>query len=198
MGAAIRLATPHDAAAILAIYAPIVLHTAISFEMVPPALTDMQQRITDTLTTWPWLVCERAGEILGYAYASRHRARAAYQWSVDTSVYVHAGVHRAGVGRALYTSLVALLRLQHFFNAYAGITLPNPASAALHESVGFQALGVYHAVGYKLGAWHDVGWWQLALQPHTDSPQAPTALPIAQDTPAWPAALAQGLGCLRL
>lgn len=198
MASSIRLATAADAPQIVAIYAPIVLHTAISFETVPPTVADMQQRITDTVQGWPWLVCDHDGTVLGYAYASRHRARAAYQWSVDTSVYVHAWTHRSGIGRALYTTLLPLLRLQGFFNAYAGISLPNPASVALHESMGFQALGVYRNVGYKLGAWHDVGWWQLPVQPPTAIPQLPAALSTIQNTPAWHEALELGRSCLRL
>ena len=108
----------------------------------------------------------------GYAYASRHRDRAAYQWSIDVSVYVRADAHRRGIGRALYAALLRIVVAQGFYNAYAGITLPNPASVGLHESFGFRPVGMYRRVGHKLGAWHDVGWWALDLQPRPASPAA--------------------------
>src|SRR5437016_10342731 len=165
MTATIRLATEADAEGIVAIYAPIVRETAISFEVEAPDVNAMRRRIAETLAHLPWLICERRGEVLGYAYASTHRTRAAYQWSVDVSVYVHARIRRSGVGKALYTSLLRFLDLQGFYNVYAGITLPNPASVRLHESLEFQPVAVYRAVGYKLGAWHDVGGWYLGLRP---------------------------------
>ena len=115
-----------------------------------------------------------------------------YQWSVDVSVYVDEGHRHRGIGRALYTSLFALLRLQGFHAAHAGITLPNAGSVALHESLGFRRIGVYPGVGYKLGAWHDVGWWQLSLRERAASPGPPRALSEAQRDPAWSTALAAG------
>jgi L-amino acid N-acyltransferase YncA len=123
--------------------------------------------------------------------------RAAYQWSVDVSVYIHAQVRRSGVGRGLYRSLFALLVLQGFYQAYAGITLPNPASVGLHESLGFQPVGVYRAVGYKLGAWHDVGWWQLTLQARVPAPEPPLKTSVVCESAAWRTALATGLPSLR-
>jgi L-amino acid N-acyltransferase YncA len=197
MTAVIRLATADDAPGVQAIYAPIVRETAISFELEPPTVAEMQQRIVKTLEHWPWLVCEPRGNILGYVYASQHRTRAAYQWSVDVSVYVHPNARRLGVGQALYRSLFALLALQGFYNAYAGITLPNPASVGLHESLEFHSVGVYRAVGYKLGAWHDVGWWQLTLRERAMSPEPPTDLDTVRASPAWSAALATGVPFLR-
>ena len=198
MTARIRLATEGDAEGILAIYAPIVRETAISFEVEPPDVNAMRRRIADTLAHLPWLVCERRGEILGYAYAGTHRTRAAYQWSVDVSVYVHARIRRSGVGRALYTSLLRLLDLQGFYNIYAGITLPNAASVRLHESLEFQPIGVYRAVGYKLGAWHDVGWWHLALRPHAVPPGPPVEFGHIRDSPDSHTALAAGMRLLRI
>jgi phosphinothricin acetyltransferase len=198
MAVTIRLASESDAEQIRAIYAPYVTHTAISFELELPAVEEMRRRIVDILPHWPWLVCEQGREILGYAYASRHRSRAAYQWSADVSVYVDERCHRLGIGCALYSSLFAILARQGFYNAYAGITLPNAASVALHESLGFQPVGVYHAVGYKLGAWHDVGWWQLVLQPHALPPDPPKELSVVGASPEWEAALARGLPRLRL
>jgi L-amino acid N-acyltransferase YncA len=193
----IRLATPDDASGVQAIYMPVVRETAISFELEPPTVEEIQKRIVKTLDQWPWLVCEHHGGILGYVYASQHRTRPAYQWSVDVSAYVHANTRRLGVGRALYHSLFSLLALQGFYQAYAGITLPNPASVRLHESLGFQPVGVYRAVGYKLGAWHDVGWWQLTLKERVTPPNPPLDLSTVRDSPEWKAALAQGFPALR-
>ena len=193
MTAIIRLATTHDAPGVQAIYAPVVRETAISFEWEPPTVDDMEKRISEVGERMPWLVCEHRGEMLGYAYASPHRLRAAYQWSVDVSVYIDAQARRSGVGRGLYRSLFALLTLQGFYQAYAGITLPNSASVGLHESLGFAPVGVYRAVGYKLGTWHDVGWWQLALRPHSAVPAPPLNLPAIRDDTSWDAMLAAGV-----
>jgi len=194
----IRLAREADAGAMLAIYGPLVRETIISFEGRPPALPTFQQRIVETLEHHPWLVCERAGEVLGYAYAGRHRSREAYQWSVDTSVYVHARHRGRGIGKALYTSLLAALTVQGYYNAYAGIALPNAASVALHETLGYRPIGVYTAVGYKFGAWHDVGWWHYALRSDRSDPLQPLPPPReAGRVPAWDAALTKGSAMLR-
>ncbi|GHO47004.1 arsinothricin resistance N-acetyltransferase ArsN1 family B [Ktedonospora formicarum] len=176
MSQRIRLARAKDAQAIQDIYAPIVSHTPISFETTPPSIDEIQRRIEHTLTKFPWLVYEDADRLSGYAYASQHRTRAAYQWAVDVSVYVHEQSRHRGIGRRLYTALFQLLRQQGFYNAYAGITLPNAGSVALHEAMGMRPLGVYHKVGYKLGTWHDVGWWQGELQPHSNNPHAPKSM----------------------
>jgi len=196
MSSELRLATRDDAAGIAAIYGPIVAATPISFEIEPPDEPEMRRRVQETLAAYPWLVCEHRGRVVGYAYASRHAARAAYRWSVDTSVYVHPGFHRRGIGRGLYTSLFRILAAQGYVNAYAGITLPNPGSVALHESVGFQPVGVYRRAGYKLGAWHDVGWWQRALQPPAPTPRPPLNLGEIQRGLAWHEMLAAGLACI--
>ncbi len=174
----IRLAALSDAEAIATIYRPVVETTTISFETVAPDRDEMAKRLADTLVSHPWLVCDVDGRVTGYAYATKHRVRAAYQWSVDTSVYVDAACRRSGVGRGLYQSLFAILAAQGFVNAFAGIALPNAASVALHEAVGFEPLGVYRRVGFKLGAWHDVGWYQRLLQPRPDAPQPPK--PVAE------------------
>src|SRR5262249_40805835 len=145
----------------------------------------------------PWLVCGIDGKVAGYAYATLHRARTAYQWSVDTSVYVHDGYWRRGVGRALYLSLFAILSAQGFFNAYAGIALPNAASVGLHESLGFTPVGTYRRVGYKLGSWHDVGWWQRALNAPVESPRLPRDLRAVMDGQDWDALIALGQPVVR-
>lgn len=181
----IRLARPDDARGVHAIYAPIVRDTVISFELDVPGAEEMSARIAKTLATHPWLVWEEAGRVAGYAYASRHRDRLAYQWSVDVSCYVHGDFRRRGIGGRLYRALFRILRAQGFFNAYGGITLPNAASVALHESVGFAPLGVFRGVGFKLGAWHDVGWWHCRLAELVPNPPAPRALPALGPGLRW-------------
>lgn len=192
----IRLATATDADAILEIYAPIVQQTVISFEMEVPTLETMRERITTTTTQHPWLVVDMGGEIAGYAYASPHRTRAAYQWSVDVSAYVHAHYRQRRIGKALYTSLFRILKEQGYYNAYAGITLPNTASVALHESLGFLPIGVYTGVGFKQGAWHDVGWWHLRIRPPGPPPSPPLSVQALTSDPAWEALLNSGLSLI--
>ena len=161
----IRPATPNDAQAVLAIYAPIVRDTAISFELEPPDLGEIRACIEKTLPVLPWLVSEdAAGAVNGYVYAGRHRERAAYQWSVDVTAYVREDCRGQGVGKALYARLFELLLDAGYCQAFAGIALPNAGSVALHESVGFSPIGVYRNVGFKHGCWHHVGWWQKELQ----------------------------------
>lgn len=159
----IRPARIEDATAIQAIYAPIVAETIISFETEVPTVAEMARRIEATSKTHVYLAAERAGALLGYAYASPHRARAAYQTSVDVTVYVAADARGQGVGRALYGALLPATARRGFHAAFAGIALPNPGSIALHEAVGFTPVGVYREVGQKFGRWHDVGWWQRIL-----------------------------------
>lgn len=193
----IRLATVEDGEQVAAIYAPFVADTAVSFETVPPTGDEMGRRIREMTVAHPWLVCERERTVLGYAYASSHRARAAYHWSVDVSVYVHGAARRSGVGTAVYTCLFRILVLQGFYNAYAGITLPNPASVALHELMGFKRIGVYEAVGYKLGAWHDVSWWWKPLRALSESPQPASTVEAVRSLKEWDKAIGAGLRLLR-
>jgi phosphinothricin acetyltransferase len=169
----IRVATTDDAEAILSIYAPMVQNSAISFELEPPTIEEMRNRIANTLTQHPWLIFERNNEVLGYAYAHSFRPRLAYQWSTEVSVYVDGRARRLGVARTLYSRLFSILTKQGYYDAHAVITLPNPASVTLHELFGFKPVGVLHNVGYKLGRWHDVGYWQLVMQPHSDPAGAP-------------------------
>jgi L-amino acid N-acyltransferase YncA len=188
----IRLAEPSQAKEVLDIYGPIVASTAISFETEVPTRQEMEARIAAALTFAPWLVCVEGERVLGYAYASRHRDRAAYRWSVDVSVYVGEASRRSGVGRALYTSLLALLRLQGFRAAHAGITLPNDASVRLHESLGFRPVGVYRRVGWKCGRWHDVGWWQLPLGDRSGEPEPTLSMDALRRAGRWGEATSAG------
>ena len=166
----IRIAHPDDAAAVHAIYAPVVEQTAISFELDVPPVDEIRRRITYPLATFPWLVhLDAAGAVDGYVYASRYRERAAYQWSADVSAYVRADARGQGLGKRLYARLFDELVALGYCQAFAGITLPNVASVALHRAVGFQPVGVSERVGHKLGAWHDVSLWQRELQ-RVDAP----------------------------
>lgn len=194
---AIRLATVTDAAAIRAIYAPIVLETHISFEQVVPAEVEIAARVQNTLAQHPWLVCELDGRLAGYAYASAFRSRAAYQWTTETTVYVHSDFLRRGVARALYTSLLALLRAQGYVTAVGVIALPNPASIRAHEAIGFYKIGVFRNVGHKAGEWRDTGWWQLDLRPPPTAPESPVPLPALEQETEFPSLLAAGLPHIR-
>jgi L-amino acid N-acyltransferase YncA len=158
-----------DAEAVREIYAPFVSDGATSFETDAPDTPAIEQRIRELSGHYPWLVFEADAKVLGYAYACSHRARRAYQWCVEVSVYTHELARHCGVGRALYTSLFEILRRQGYVNVYAGITLPNPASIGLHESMGFVSVGVYPRIGFKFGKWHDVAWLQLRLS-EADTP----------------------------
>ncbi|MEO7402776.1 MAG: arsinothricin resistance N-acetyltransferase ArsN1 family B [Burkholderiales bacterium] len=172
----IRLAHANDAAGIRAIYAPYCETTRVSFEVVAPTVDQMRERIARIGATYPWVVAENHGRLLGYVYASQFRERAAYRWSVEVAVYVAMTEQRRGVGRALYTTLFSILRSQGYSKAIAGITLPNSASVGLHESVGFRPAGCFAGVGFKADKWLDVGWWQLELQPEVDNPREPTPI----------------------
>ena len=173
MGKQIRSIEVTDAQAVCDIYAPFVSDSATSFEAIAPDTSEMERRIGEITPKHPWLVFEGDSSVLGYAYACTHRTRHAYQWSADVSVYIHEGARNRRVGQALYTALFHLLRRQGYFNAYAGITLPNPASVRLHESLGFSRIGVYTRTGFKFGKWHDVLWLQLRLSEESGSPHDP-------------------------
>ncbi|MDZ8223421.1 MULTISPECIES: arsinothricin resistance N-acetyltransferase ArsN1 family B [unclassified Nostoc] len=199
MKATIRLANESDALQMLTIYAPVVRETSISFEIQPPSKAEFEGRIQNYQQQMPWLVCEINGEILGYAYATPYRTRAAYQWSVESSVYVNVEHRRKGVAKALYTSLFGLLQLQGFYNVFAAIALPNPASVAVHEAVGFISVGVFRRVGYKFSEWHDIGWWQLSLQQELPLPiHSPLSLVEVQKLSLWNQTLRSGLWQLRI
>ena len=171
MSTSIRLAHAADAEAIHAIYAPIVRDTAISFEWEPPSVADMAARIRKVLEGgFPWLVAEVDGRVAGYAYAGPFRARAAYDWTAEVSVYVDAALRGRGVGCALYGRLLRLLEKQGYRSAYGVATAGNAGSEALHRAMGFELAGRFPRVGYKFGAWHDVVCWCIALGPRDDSP----------------------------
>lgn len=188
----IRLAVPEDGSELARIYRPAVEEHPTSFELSAPDGTEMGRRVAALLPRFPWLVGVEGEALIGYAYASAHRERAAYGWSVEVSAYVDARAHRRGVARALYKSLLAVLGLQGFQNAYAGIALPNPASTGFHEAMGFRAVGTYHRVGFKHGQWRDVRWYERSLGEHPASPAPPRPLATVLTEPAFQAALASG------
>ncbi|HUA07934.1 MAG TPA: GNAT family N-acetyltransferase [Candidatus Acidoferrales bacterium] len=174
----VRVADPAaDAAACASIYAPFVRETHVSFEIEPPSATEMEARMRAVLAWTPWLVAQEDDAVLGYAYGSRHRERAGYRWSVDVSVYLDPKAHGRGIGRALYGALIPILQRQGFYRAYAGIGLPNDASVGIHRSFGFEPVGVYRRVGWKLGVWTDVLWMGRDLRDDGDE-SAPPGEPI--------------------
>jgi L-amino acid N-acyltransferase YncA len=184
----VRVAELRDAEGVAAIYAPIVRDTAISFETEPPSPQEMAARIEATLPTHPWLVAQRDGNVLGYVYASKHIERSAYRWSVNVTAYLAETARGRGLGRKLYGVLIPILQAQGFRSAFAGIALPNEASVGLHEALGFRPLGVYQSVGFKLGAWRDVGWWRRSLNETEGPPDEPIAFASLSPS-AWASAL---------
>ena len=181
----LRLAEATDAVQIAAIYAPFCLETAVSFETTAPDEATMRERISTLTQRYPWLVAvTEMGDVLGYAYASKHRERAAYRWSVDFTVYLAPAAKRRGIGTALYRALTKICQCLGYYRAFAGITLPNEASVRLHEKVGFRPIGIYRRIGFKLGKWHDVGWWGLDLAPQRDSPSEPRSVAEFHGSPA--------------
>lgn len=179
----VRAATERDAEAVAAIYAPYVSSTAVTFETEILSPDDVVERMRSGAGLYPWFVAEDdQGAVIGYAYAARFRARNAYRFAVETTVYVDPRGHGQGIGRALYSRLLATLAAQGFTQAIAAIALPNQASIRLHEALGFVATGVYHQVGYKLDEWHDVGIWQRALA----APETPPREPKPFDEELYP------------
>lgn len=172
----IRLAKPSDASAVLEIYAPYILNTSFTFETEIPSLQNFEHRIDSYQENWPWLVCEVDGIIAGYSYATKHRERAAYQWCVESSVYVRDNYQQKGIASLLYTTLFKILKYQGCRNVYAGITLPNDKSVSFHTKFGFTRIADYKNIGYKLGKWNTVSWWELQLNEYLDNPSAPLKL----------------------
>ena len=177
----VRIATPDDAAAVVDVYRPYVEETAITSEETPPDVPEMRGRIAETLERHPWLVAERDGTVAGYAFAGRLRKRQAYRWSAELSVYVDRERRGEGIGRELYGALLAVLERQGFRNGYAVVTLPNPGSAAFHESLGFERVGTVPAASYKLGEWHDDAWYVIELAERTVDPDPPTPFAAVED-----------------
>ena len=169
----IRVATPGDAASILEIYSPYILHTSVTFEIDVPSVSTFSKRIESYLESWPWLVYEVDGVVAGYAYGASYRERVAYQWCVETSVYIDSRFQKKGIATALYNALIEILDHQGFRNVYAVINLPNDKSVAFHELCGFAWFAGYKNVGYKLGQWKTVGWWIRELNEYSDDPKPP-------------------------
>ena len=152
----VRTATEADAAACAAIYAPYVTGSVITFESDPPDGVTMAQRIADAQRAHAWLVAERAGAVIGYAYAGPWKARPAYRWSAEVTVYVAGDARRGGIGRALYAALFDRLEARGYRTLVGGVTLPNDASVGLHRAMGFEPVGTFTRIGWKLGQWRDV------------------------------------------
>ncbi|GHA31444.1 N-acetyltransferase [Salinimicrobium marinum] len=172
----LRLVTEQDVHEVLDIYKPYVQNTIVSFEYDVPTIEEYLQRIKTNTVDYPWLVGLRNKEIIGYAYAGRHRNRTAYQWSPESTIYLSPEVHGKGVARILYDTLFRLLRLQGYCNVYAGIGLPNDRSTRFHRALGFEEIGIFKKVGYKHGNWHDTQWFQLQLNEPVLEPPTPKKL----------------------
>jgi len=192
----IRQAHPDDAEAILEIYRPFILYTPVSFEMEVPSVEAYKDRIIRYQGKLPWLVCEIDHILAGYAYANDHRQRKAYDCSKELSVYVHENYRHRGVASGLYTALIGILKHLGVTNVLAGIALPNPESVGFHERFGFKLVGIYHKIGYKLGKYHDAGWWELQI----GDGQAPLVdiIPVSElcDTKVWDEAMRHGLSLI--
>jgi L-amino acid N-acyltransferase YncA len=171
MAPSIRLATVRDAGAIAAIYRPYVEQSRISFEEDAPDADEIARRMASPVH--PWLVVEEDGRVLGHASTSPMRSRPAYRWSVESGIYLDPAAHGCGLGRRLLGAHLEVLERQGFVTVIAGIALPNPASVALHERLGFALSGIERGVGFKLGEWVDVGRWQRDLAPRSAAPREP-------------------------
>lgn len=172
----IRLVTADDAGQILEVYKPYVLHTANTFEYDVPTVAEMSERIEKISAQYPYLVCEHDGRIVGYAYGSTHRERTAYQWSAEVTVYVKEDFHRRGVARVLYNALFAILKMQGYHSMYAGVLSTNINSVEFHRAMGFEDIGIFRNIGYKLGEWHSNLWMQGFLREHHAEPTVPVAI----------------------
>jgi L-amino acid N-acyltransferase YncA len=169
----IRLAKQEDAKGILEIYSPYILNTSFTFETVVPTENEFAERISSYLENWPWLVYEIDGIIAGYAYGAKYRERSGYQWCVESSIYLHDQFMKKGMGTKLYKALFEILKQQGYRNVYAVINLPNDRSVKFHERCGFKWFANYENVGYKLGRWKTVGWWQLIINEYINEPEPP-------------------------
>ncbi|MFT4758026.1 MAG: L-amino acid N-acyltransferase YncA [Vicingaceae bacterium] len=168
-----RLCTRADAVSVRDIFKYYIEETAITFEMVLPSVEEFEQRITTVMEQFPWIVVTKDQQLVGFAYGAKHRVRQAYQWCTELSVYVIPEFQKEGLAKHLYNGLFLLLKEQGFFNAYAGITLPNDKSLQFHKRLGFIEIAKYQNIGWKLGAWHDVIWCHKRIQQYTDNPPIP-------------------------
>lgn len=159
----IRVATTKDSAALVAIYAPYVIETAITFEYDVPSVADFEKRIENTLKKYPYLVAEENEEIIGYAYAGAYKDRRAYDWSSEITLYVQQSNQKQGVGARLYQALEESLKKQHVTTLVSCITAGNAKSEAFHQKQGFKQVALFPKIGYKFGKWHDVSWMQKSL-----------------------------------
>ncbi|RQG94645.1 GNAT family N-acetyltransferase [Natrarchaeobius chitinivorans] len=192
----IRIARATDAAAVREIYAPYCESTPITFEETAPSEAELADRIESTLETYPWLVCERDGAVVGYAYASRLRSRRAYQWVVELSVYVADDARESGVGTGLYESLFAILEHQGVRDAYAVTTVPNPGTVRFHERLGFERLVEFPAIGHTDGDWRDVAWWRRPITEKTADPDPIAPVSKLRTKPGWKSILRTGESAL--
>ncbi|MEM1134520.1 MAG: N-acetyltransferase family protein [Bacteroidota bacterium] len=177
----IRLASEEDITGILEIYNPIVVSTPISFEYEVPSDKTLKERFFKKYKHYPFIVGLQDNRLTGYAYASPHRERTAYQWAVETSIYVHPKYKNKGFATCLYTSLLKILKVLGYFNAYAGIVTPNKASEAFHQSMGFKHIGTYSGIGFKLDKWHNVNWWEYEIQRKITNPDTPKSIVTFSD-----------------
>lgn len=166
----VRMAVPEDAESLLAIYAPYIRETCITFEYEVPSVREFRSRMEEVLKSYPWLVCEQDGGPAAYAYAHRYMTRAAYQWDAELSVYTDRNRTGQGIGRALYTALMEILKLQNVKNVYGIVTSPNPPSEALHYAMGFSLMGVSRKTGFKQGHWIDVSWFERSIASLAEAP----------------------------
>ncbi len=169
----IRDAALEDAASILNIYSPYIIDTSITFETEIPSVDDFRSRIASVTSMYPWFVAESNGVVAGYAYASRHKERAAYRWCVDFAIYISPSFQGKGLGSLLYGELIGVVKALGYYNAFGIISLPNEASVRLHESYGFVKTAHIRSAGYKRGSWHDIGHWQLRLREEESEPAEP-------------------------
>jgi phosphinothricin acetyltransferase len=196
MSTTISIASVFDGPQIHAIYAPAVSELPTSFETEVPGVDEIVRRIDQTLANYPYLVADRNGEVISYVYARRWRARPAYDWDVEITVFVKDGVQGKGVGRAMYTALTRLLAAQGYVNAMAAITVPNEASTSFHESMGFHRAGSFPASGFKLDTWHTVEFWWLQLADIPDEPQPPIPFKTFRQFPECEKILAEATAML--
>jgi L-amino acid N-acyltransferase YncA len=186
----IRPITESDTDEVLSIYKYYVDNTVISFEYEAPAKDEYLQRILTNTEKYPWLVCLHNNEIVGFAYGSTHRYRTAYQWSPESTIYVANDFHAKGIGRILYETLFSLLKLQGYYNVFAGVALPNEKSVGFHQALCFEAIGIFKNVGYKYGSWHHTHWFQLELAEPNLDPQTPKNLEEVITTSAFQSIMA--------